>query len=164
GDVNPNTVIKQIPTEKGDLVVYFDEKTAYTLINYYKAEDDVAHAGRLYDPKIDISAYEKSQENNTKPTTQTTTCVYGNCIDGKDELKKTNSTLTGFFSEGKANGFGKEVFDDGNGFYEGTFKDGLIHGYGFYKWYSNEQYYIGQWLSGKTHGYGYVKKDAEVLQ
>lgn len=164
GIVIRSTVIKQIPTEKGDLVVYFDEKTAYTLTNYYKAEDDVVHAGRLYDPKIDISASEKSQENDTEPTTPTTTCVSGNCIDGYGELKKTHSTLTGFFSEGKASGFGKEVFDDGSGFYEGTFKDGLRHGYGFYKWYSNEQYYIGQWLSGKTHGYGYVKKDAEVLQ
>ena len=91
-------------------------------------------------------------------------CLSGNCIDGYGEYNTGKSKISGFFSGGKANGYGKEVYDDGSGFYTGDFFNGLRQGFGMYTWNKDLSYYIGEWKTGNFHGYGYFKKGSEVYQ
>lgn len=112
----------------------------------------------------DYSLKENKSSNTTTNTTPTTTCVSGNCTEGFGELKTSQSTITGFFSGGKANGYGKEVYADGSGFYQGKFESGMRGGFGMYTWNKDGQYYIGEWKEGKQHGYGYFKKGGDVFQ
>ncbi|MCB0446432.1 MAG: hypothetical protein KDD03_02780 [Gelidibacter sp.] len=97
--------------------------------------------------------------------TTSSTCLSGDCLNGFGEQKTiNNSTIKGFFINGKPNGFGTEIYSDGSGYYQGTFKDGLRDGYGFYKWFKSEQQYIGFWKAGLQHGYGYYIDKGVVFQ
>ncbi len=91
-------------------------------------------------------------------------CISGNCSEGFGELKTAVSTITGFFAAGKANGYGKEVFADGSGYYQGKFESGLRGGYGLYVWNKTQEQYIGEWKNGKQNGYGYYIKGDEVVE
>ncbi len=163
------TFSKTLPIGTYGVIAYIDNIPTYVFPDYDNMEKDKIYSARMYDSKIDTINTKPSQPtaiNNTTVTAPpTVTCVSGNCTDGYGEQKTiNNSSITGFFKNGKPNGFGKETYNDGSGFYEGTFKDGFRDGYGFYMWNSDKQYYIGQWQAGKQHGYGYFKKGTEVLQ
>lgn len=168
-NISNTTYSNQVEFGDYGLLVYTDNVPKYVFPDYYNMEKDKIYSARMYDSKIDIINTETTQKTIAKTTTTTpvptATCTSGNCVDGYGEQKTTyGSTISGFFKNGKPNGFGKETFSDGSGFYEGTFKDGFRDGYGFYKWNSSGQYYIGQWQAGKQHGYGYFKKGTEVFQ
>lgn len=109
-------------------------------------------------------AKEKIVVSPKEGTTVTNKCLSGNCSEGFGELKTPLSTLTGFFAVDKANGYGKEVFTDGSGYYEGHYESGLFGGYGLYFWNSTKESYIGEWKKGKQHGYGYYIKGDEVIE
>lgn len=105
-----------------------------------------------------------AEDSNTSAVKVSENCLSGNCTDGFGSLKTSLSTITGFFTNGQATGYGKEVYNDGTGYYQGAFKNSLRDGFGMYEWSSSGQYYIGQWKSGNYHGYGYFYKGTEVLQ
>lgn len=167
--ISNTTFSKRVLTGTYGIIAYINNIPTYVFPDYDNMEKDKIYSARMYDSKIDIINTETTQQTIANTTTATTaptaTCISGNCNDGYGEQKTTyGSTISGFFKNGKPNGFGKETFSDGSGFYEGTFKDGFRDGYGFYLWNSDKQYYIGQWKAGKFHGYGYTKKGTEVLQ
>ena len=169
-----NTALSN-PTKIGDfgVLAYINNIPTYVFPDYLHMEIDKMYMARMYDEKTDAAlinttsnqktATNTTTSNNTT-TAPTTGCVSGNCTNGYGELKTNISTITGFFSDGKASGFGKEVYNDGSGYYEGTFQNGFRNGYGIYTWNSDGQFYIGQWKDGRLHGYGYFKKGTEVSQ
>ncbi|MFD0990661.1 hypothetical protein ACFQ1R_11175 [Mariniflexile jejuense] len=168
-NISNTTYSNQVEFGDYGLLTYINNVPTYVFPDYYNMEKDKIYLARMYDEKSDLEILKNTKAStttlNTTPKAPTPECVSGNCIDGYGEQKTiNNSTFTGFFKNGKPNGFGKETYNDGSGFYEGTFKDGFRDGYGFYKWNSSGQYYIGQWQTGKQHGYGYFKKDTEVFQ
>jgi hypothetical protein len=155
------------------LLAYINNVPTYVFPDYYHMEIDKMYLARMYDEKTDAAllnttSNQKTATNTTSSknttTAPTTGCVSGNCTDGYGELKTNLSTISGFFFNGKATGYGKEVYNDGSGYYRGEFQNGLRNGFGMYTWNSNGQYYIGQWKDGKQHGYGYFKRDTEVFQ
>ncbi|MCB0448103.1 MAG: hypothetical protein KDD03_11445, partial [Gelidibacter sp.] len=154
-----------------DIVLYKNNQPTYCFPNCKNANSETIYPGRTYNSKTDSYTAEKSSSVSNSSTnykdnstTTETSCISGNCTDGFGVLKTSTSTITGFFAAGKANGYGKEVYDDGSGHYEGKFGSGVRSGFGLYYWNSTQQYYIGEWKHGKQHGYGYYKKGGEIFQ
>ncbi len=155
-----------------DIVLFKNNEPKYYFPNYKNALDATVYPGRAFNNKTDTYTLEQSNSNQNNvtetnlktPITPDSYCVSGNCTDGYGELKLSKSNIIGFFKNGKANGYGKEVFNDGSGYYQGTFKDGFRDGYGYYEWLKLKQSYIGFWKSGYQHGYGYYIEKGIVFQ
>ena len=150
----------------GDPVIFVNNTPMYVLKGFKTATHEAILLGKIYEDELKNQQSNLTKKNTTATTNTapTETCISGNCTNGFGELKTVNnSTYTGFFSNGKAMGYGKEIYQDGS-FYTGEFQNGLRNGFGMYTWNSDGQYYIGQWKDGKQHGYGYFKKGTEVLQ
>ncbi len=122
----------------------------------------------LFNYQLDFRVVELSYYGNMSSTIadnqNSNTCLSGNCNDGFGVQKTKLSTITGFFLNGEANGYGREEYDDATGYYEGAFQNGLRNGFGTYEWFSNSQFFIGQWKDGAYHGYGYFTNDGTVSQ
>ncbi|MBA6152093.1 hypothetical protein [Gelidibacter maritimus] len=146
-----------------DGVLYNGQTPEYYLPQLKTSSVGVVHPGRKYNASTDKRAG-TDYSNTATSTSSTSACITGNCTEGFGEIKTQHATLTGFFSGGKANGYGKEVYSDGTGYYQGEFVSGERHGFGMYTWNSDQSYYIGQWKEGQLHGYGYLKKGTQVLQ
>jgi hypothetical protein len=115
----------------------------------------------------DYSIIGSNTTSNTTTTNNTPkeTCISGDCINGYGKIKtQYGSTLRGFFTNGKLNGYGIEDFDSGLASYLGFFKNGLRNGYGVYYWDSSKITYYGQWKEGSQHGYGYYQKSSKVTE
>lgn len=151
-------------------LAYANGEPKYVLPEYYNMKSNQIYSGHIFDPKVDTDVRETNanassdNQNSVSSTDSSTSCVSGNCTEGFGELKTQHSTLTGFFSGGKVNGYGKEVYNDETGYYQGEFRNGQRDGFGMYTWNSDQSYYIGQWKEGQLHGYGYIKKGTQVLQ
>lgn len=135
-----------------------------SIIGYWK--DDQVMIDITTTKTIDISNTNQAstEQSNTSVVKVSENCLSGNCTDGFGSVKTTLSTITGFFSNGKANGYAMETYTDGTGYYRGAFKNGFRDGFGLYHWISSGQYYVGQWKAGEYHGYGYFFKGDKVLQ
>lgn len=113
--------------------------------------------------QVDITYYNgivsKIQEN----TDNNTSCVSGDCNNGYGQYKLENVTLTGFFENGKANGFVEQVYSNSDN-YVGNFTNGERDGYGIYTWKSTKTMYYGEWKNNKINGYGYLTVDKNITE
>lgn len=166
-------VIDYLKNEKDLLIETRQDYSAkYVLPGYADASENVIYQARIYYKEKDgeIASTNTALNSNNDSETLTSnsnakpSCISGNCKDGFGTLESSTSTITGFFSGGQAQGYGKEVFLEDKGSYEGNLKNGLRDGFGTYYWPSNEQYYHGQWKDGYYHGYGYFRMGMDVLQ
>jgi hypothetical protein len=69
-----------------------------------------------------------------------------------DTVQIDDYTYKGFLRNGLPNGFGIQIFPDGDR-YEGNFVDGKRTGKGMYTW-ADGGYYDGDWKDGGRTGYG----------
>lgn len=68
---------------------------------------------------------------------------------GEGTVKVGASTYTGNWNaEGKLNGPGTIINDDGQGSFEGNFTNNVRNGYGVYKWPGNQGTYRGNFVNG----------------
>ncbi|APY11107.1 hypothetical protein BWZ22_07560 [Seonamhaeicola sp. S2-3] len=154
---------KQInQTTTFDQVVTLPDDKKITLSSYNHAPKNEWLPARYFDATTDIISQNKPKQTTSPKTTST--CLSGNCTDGYGELKTEEYIIKGFFKNGKANGFGRQTFNDNGNYYEGNFVDNFRNGFGMFTWYDTKQYYIGQFKNGTFHGYGYVKQGGEILQ
>ena len=144
-----------------DLVLFKNKEPLYYFPNLKIAEKETVQPGRKYNKATDTYQIAKT---NSESSTKTSTCLSGNCTDGYGEVKTDEYILKGFFKNGKANGFGKQTFNDNANYYEGHFVDGFRNGFGMFTWYDRKEYYIGEFKNGTFNGYGYLKKGGEILQ
>jgi hypothetical protein len=93
------------------------------------------------------------------PEKKSTGCVSGNCYNGWGKWQYDNGYYSGFWKEGKRNGYGLYDWKDA-GKYIGAWEDNFRNGYGVY-FYQNDtkDEMIGQFKNGELNGYGkkYVK-------
>jgi hypothetical protein len=83
-------------------------------------------------------------------------CIEGDCNNGKGTLEWTNnSSYTGEFRNGKANGLGEATWSIGKktNRYVGEWKDDMPHGQGIYIGFDGSRY-EGEWKEGQWHGQG----------
>jgi hypothetical protein len=71
--------------------------------------------------------------------------------------KNLSSTLECTFVDGRANGYGRQIFERTHErmvpYYEGEIKNNFQHGKGEY-YYGNGSYYKGEFVDGKFQGQG----------
>jgi len=80
---------------------------------------------------------------------------------GFGTFDRGDSVYTGFFIDGRFNGYGMLKGKDGS-LYRGDFKNGLEDGYGIYQ--NDEYIYEGSWEGGLPHGEGRKKyADGKIL-
>ncbi|MCK7589678.1 hypothetical protein M0G43_03755 [Subsaxibacter sp. CAU 1640] len=167
---------------KGDVDMVVERQTdkqLFVLDGYANAINEKVYQGRYYDKASDGDIVktnsekdtEKMQPSNAVSTTTSTTnntntlktgCISGNCTDGYGIYKYTESTVEGFFSNGKPNGFGIQNYETGG--YEGELKDGSRDGFGLYAWDATGANYVGYWKDGKQQGLGMMMTDGKVTQ
>lgn len=135
-----------------DVILYKNNIPIYYLPNFKTAILETLYPGRLYNSATDSA---KISSNSTTTATTTNSCISGDCSNGYGTLKTNTSTIEGFYTNGKNNGFAKERYNDRDTF-SGFYKDGLRDGYGVFTWKKDGQVYFGQWKNGNMHGYGYV--------
>ena len=75
--------------------------------------------------------------------------------EGKGHLETEDYTYKGSWKNGKPNGYGEILFNNGN-VYKGDILNGEPHGHGEYK-RNNGTVYMGNFKYGKYDGYGEVK-------
>ena len=108
--------------------------------------------------QVEITYYNGIESKIQENTVTDTGCVSGDCNNGYGQYKLDNMTVTGFFENGKANGFANQIFSNGDN-YSGNFTNGERDGYGIYTWKSTNSMYYGEWKNNKINGYGYLTKD-----
>lgn len=113
--------------------------------------------------QVDITYYNGIESEIQDNTVTDTGCVSGDCTNGYGQYKLDNMTVTGFFENGKANGFAEQVYSNGDN-YVGNFTKGERDGYGIYTWKSTKTMYYGEWKNNKINGYGYLTKDKNTTE
>lgn len=113
--------------------------------------------------QVDITYYNGIVSEIQDNTVTDTGCVSGDCTNGYGQYKLENVTVTGFFENGKANGFAEQVYNNGDN-YVGNFTNGERDGYGIYTWKSTKTMYYGEWKNNKINGYGYLTVDKNITE
>ena len=81
----------------------------------------------------------------------------------KDYKINNNTKYTGDMLNGKQEGYGIQIWEDGAK-YEGEWKNGKTNGYGIF-YHPDGDIYKGYWKDDKAHGHGiYIKKDEEQYE
>lgn len=159
-------------TKEGDPIVMYDGKPVAILEGYFDIKETMLavakpYAGeQLFNSLKDVKGSSNSSisTNQTNKTPTNSSCIAGDCTNGYGTYVLKNGTrLIGFFKDGKAHGYTRFFYTNGDVF-GGEYINGNRTGYGIYNWKETNEMYYGQYKDGKRHGYGYFYKGEELVQ
>ena len=102
------------------------------------------------------------QTNQAIPEKEKTGCVYGDCDNGWGKWQYNNGYYSGFFKEGKRDGYGLYDWKEA-GKYIGFWKNDTRSGYGVY-FYNEGDEMSGNFENGELNGFGKKYKDKKWEQ
>lgn len=101
-----------------------------------------------------------TQSTPQKPTTG---CVYGDCQNGWGKYQYNNGYYSGFFTNGKRDGYGMYQWSE-EGKYIGFWKNDSRNGYGVYFYKNEKDEMSGMFVNGELNGEGKIFKDGKWSQ